>query len=155
MERLRKSLILLFVAGIPAAAPPLHSTPPLCFSAGPLTYQISPVATRSDLRVHVADGPAQADLHIQLVDRAESADFVLADDEQAPNSGACNAGGAVTSVALVPERGSPDITISLTRATGVADFTLFVHSARMSEAQAAALFLAMRQSGAQQANAAR
>ncbi len=41
MERLRKTLILLLVAGIPAAAPPIFDAAPnLCFTAGSVTYQV-------------------------------------------------------------------------------------------------------------------
>ncbi len=154
MERLRKSLILLLVAGIPAGAPPLDPASPLCFTAGPMTYQVSQIARRSDFRVHVA-GAAPADLRIQLVDRAELADFVLVDDDQVSPGNACNAAGTMTSVALVAAGNAPHVTIALSRNPDRADYRLFVHSARVTDAQAAALFAAMRQHDSQQVAAAR
>lgn len=155
MERLRKTLILLLVAGIPAAAPPLLHTVPLCFTAGPMTYQFSASAARPDIRVHVDERAVRPDLRIQLVDRAELADFALVDDEEGSPGNGCKAAGAVQSVALVAEGRTPDVTIALSREPDGDAFKLFVHSARVSHAQAAALFAAMRRDDSRQAALAR
>lgn len=149
MERLRKSLILLLVAGIPAAAPAVHPSASLCFAAGPVTYRFSPVGAYPDFRVQIDERAARPDLRIQLVDRAEMADFVLVDDDPVSPGNACNDAGAIKSVALVAEGGAPDVTIALSRRPDDADYRLFVHSARVTDAQAAALFAAMRQHDSQ------
>ncbi len=155
MERLRKTLILLLVAGIPAAAPPLHPSSSLCFTAGPMTYRFSPVGAPPDFRVQIDERAAHPDLRIQLVDRAEMADFVLVDDDPVSPGSACDAAGAVKSVALVAEGSASDVRIALSRGPDDADFRIFVHSARVTDAQAAALFVAMRQHDSQQVTAVR
>jgi hypothetical protein len=156
MERLRKTLILLLVAGIPAAAPPLlHPVPSLCFTAGPLTYQFSPPGGRPDIRVQVGERAAQPDLRIQLVDRVELADFVLIDDDQAALGNVCHAAGLVKSVALVADGSAPDVRVALSPEPDDGAYKLFLRSARVSPAQAAALFAAMRQHDSPQVAAAR
>jgi len=45
MDRIQKSLILLMVAAMPAAAPPFFAAAPaLCFTSGSVTYQLAPAA---------------------------------------------------------------------------------------------------------------
>jgi hypothetical protein len=169
MERLNKTLILLLVAGIPAAAaPPFLLTfsaqqPQLCFTAGSITYQVGGAAP--DYRVKIA---AAGDLRIQLVNDVDLADFALVDDVTDAES-ACDAGGTVRTIKVVddasPADASPaDVTVSLTQAAAPADpkeaeettagaavpepagadLKLFVNSARFGHHDAAALLAAMR-----------
>jgi len=143
MERLHKTLILLFVAGIPAAAPPFFASPPgLCFTAGSTTYQLAPTAASPDLRVRIDNGAAQPDLRIRIVDTVETADFALVDD--VGSADACRSDGLRKTVKVVGH-GAADVTIALSREAADADLTLFVHSARVGHRDAAALFAAMRQ----------
>jgi hypothetical protein len=160
-ERLNKLLILLLVAGLPAAAaPPLFLTftaqPRLCFTAGSITYQVGGAAP--DYRVRIA---AVGDLRIQLVHDVELADFALVDDVTDDDS-ACDAGGTIRTIKVIDDQGPADITIGLTQAERVdptdaepaaaeaavaetaADLKLFVHSARFGHRNAAALLAAMR-----------
>src|SRR5437764_3624393 len=90
----QRLLILLMVAGIPAAAPspPHSSSPTLCLSAGSLTYQILSNAPAADLRVKITGQTADPDLRMQLVDSVESADFAVVDDVDAAPAAACSAG---------------------------------------------------------------
>jgi hypothetical protein len=155
MERLRKTLILLLVAGIPAAAPALHPTSTPCFAAGPLTYQFLSAGGRPDLRVLVGENTARPDLRVQLVDRVETADFVLVDDDQATRGNVCHAAGLVKSVALVVDGNAPDVRVALSLKPDDGAYKLFLRSARVSPAQAAALFAAMRQQDSPQVAAAR
>ena len=143
MERLHKSLILLLVAGIPAGAPSFFAaSPDLCFTAGSVTYRLSQATSTPDFRVRIDNAAAHPDLLVQLVDRAEIADFVLVDDPAASAGSGCNSAGERKTVKIVP--GPADLTIALTRAAENADFKLFVHSARVTHQDAAALYALMR-----------
>ncbi len=145
MERLHKTLILLFVAGIPAMAPPLLApSSDLCFTAGSVTYRLAPNAASPDYRVKIDNGAARPDLRIGLVDRAETADFTLVDDAGSVAGNACRTAGELKTIKIVAGEAPSDVTISLSRAAEGADFTLFVHSARVSHQDAASLFALMR-----------
>jgi hypothetical protein len=140
MERLRKSLILCLVAAIPAAAPPVDTaSTDLCFTAGPLTYRLARAAAAPDYRVRI-DNEAP-DLRIALVDRDDTADFALVDDADATGN-ACQ--GLIRTVAIVPAGKPADLTIGILRDTDDVDVTLYVHSARVTHQDAAALFALMR-----------
>ena len=143
MDRFHKILILLFVAGIPAAATtPFFPTPvPLCFTAGSTTYQLSQTVASPDFRVKFDGAPA--DWRVALVDGVASADFTLVDDVVGMDANACRAAGRIKTVKVVGE-GPSDIVIALTRDLANADFKLFVHSARFNHRDAAALFAVMR-----------
>ena len=141
MERLKNTLILLLVAGIPAAAPPLFTAPAsLCFTAGSITYQVTPTARVADTKVKF--DAAAADLRIGLVDSVEAADFALVDD--VGSAGACAPAGGTRTVAIVGAADAADFTVSLARDPAETDVKLFVHSARFGHREAAALLAAMR-----------
>jgi hypothetical protein len=144
MDRLQKTLTLLLVAGIPAAAPPFFAAPAsFCFTAGSVTYQVAPTTTSPDLRVRIDNAAAQPDLRIQVVDAVESADFALVDDVADAGRSACRSDGLLKTVKVV-DSGTADVTISLSREAAEADLKLFVHSARLGHRDAAALLAAMR-----------
>jgi hypothetical protein len=139
MDRLHKTLILLLVAGIPAAAPPFFATPPaLCFTAGSVTYQVSANAVSADYRVKIDNAAPAPQLRIGLVDAVETADFALVDDNSAFDRNGCDTAGRLKTITLVAD-GPTDLTIALTRAASAADLRLFVHSARLGHREAAAL----------------
>jgi hypothetical protein len=145
MTQLQRVLILLMVAGIPAAAPPVPgSSPTLCLAAGSFTYRVWPNAAAADLRVKIDSRAAPPDLRIELVDSIEGADFAVVDDVGASHSGACSTSGAIKTVKAVSEREQADITISLSRDDPAADLRLYVHSTRFGHRDAAALLAAMR-----------
>jgi hypothetical protein len=145
MAQVQRLLLLLLIVAVPAvAAPPFFaSTPRLCFTAGSVTYQLSPAAASPDYRVRINNRATHPDMRIALVDRAETADFALADDI-ATDATPCHTAGLLKTIKIVPAEQPADLTISLTRATEGADLTLFVHSARVSDEDAAALFALMR-----------
>jgi len=147
LERLKKPLILLLVAGIPAAAPPFFTkAPDLCFTAGSITFQLTPGAPKADYRVKIAafaDDPRTQNLHIQLVDDVDAADFALVDDVTASPS-ACKSAGNVKTVEVVGENSPADVAVSLSPGATDGDLKLFVHSARFAHQDAAALLAAMR-----------
>jgi hypothetical protein len=145
MDHLQKFLILLLVAGIPAAAPPFSASPAdLCLTAGSLTYRVSSGAAAADVRVRIEPRAAHPDLRIRLVDGIESADFAVVDDVGTAGGSACASAGLVKTVRVISDAGPADITLSLSRDDADADLRLFVHSMRFGHADAAALFAAMR-----------
>lgn len=142
---MRKTFLLLCIAAIPAAAAPFFSaSPDLCFSDGSLTYRLSSSAAAPDYRVAIDNNAADPDLRIALVDRVESADFALTDDAGAMTGNACKAAGPMRTVRIVPPGAPADITIAMATRQAPADVTLYVHSARISHFDAAALFALVR-----------
>jgi hypothetical protein len=161
MEHWRKILTLsvlavLLVAGTMAAVLPfLAPTPPTvaivavdrCFTAGSVTYRVSTGASTPDYRVKIDSGAADPhsapDLRIQLVDSVESADFALVDGFSG-DAGTCASAGHIKTVQVVGETSPADVTLRLSGDPTEADLKLFVHSERLGERDAAALFAAMR-----------
>lgn len=144
MDFLRKPLLLACLAGIPFAAAMPPTPPDLCFAAGTVTYRLSAKASANDYRVAIDNDAAEPDLRIRLVDRVEAADFALTDDAGAMIGSACKTAGLVKSAHVVP-RGEPaDITVALSRQGSAGDFSLYVHSGRVSHLDAAALFALIR-----------
>jgi hypothetical protein len=143
MDHLQRVLILLMVAGIPAAAPPLSSPPSdLCLSAGSLTYRISQSAS-ADLRVKIDPHAAHPDMRLQLVDKVESADFTIVDDLSAASSPGCEGSASLRTVRIITDASPTDITIALSSEADAA-LKLYVRSARFGYEDAAVLFAAMR-----------
>jgi hypothetical protein len=141
METLRKALVLLLVAGMPAAAPALlTSAPDLCFADGSTTYRLSATVSAPDFRVAIDNTSSRPDLRVRLTDHVAAADFALADDAGALIGDACKTAGRVSTVRVVAASEPADLTIAVARDGNTADFTLYVHSARVSHFDAAALF---------------
>ena len=149
MNRIQKTLILIAAVAVPAAA---HSTfapskESLCFASGATTYQIARNAASPDFRIRIADDGARpdlrADLRMQLVDRAEIADFVLVDDFSGGEPAPCRSSAPIRTVALDSGAAKPDITVELSADTAIADYKIYVHSVRFSHEDAAALLAAM------------
>jgi hypothetical protein len=153
MDRLHKTLVLLLVAAIPAAAPPFFGShapaaPPatptgLCFTAGMVTYRLLPAAAPADYRVKIDNGASDAALRIALVDRVETADFALVDDNSGFDRSPCDAAGPIKTIKTVTE-GASDLTIRLAHRGEDGDLKLFVHSGRVGHRDAAALFAVIR-----------
>ena len=150
MSRIVSALISLVCVGVPvglyfATAPVSTETitpvaaANLCFTAGAVTYRVSPDAT-ADYRVKIDD--ARPDLRIALVDGVETADFALVDG--VGGLGACKFAGRLKTVGLVGEDSEADVTMSLSREPADADFKLFVHSAHLRPSDVAALVTVIR-----------
>ena len=144
MNRTHKSLILIAAIAVPAAA---HSTfaptkDALCFASGVTTYQIAKNAAAPDFRIRIADaGADNPDLRMQLVDRAEIADFVLVDDFSGGDHAPCRSAMPIRTVALDADTAKPDVIVNLSAAAS--DYTIYIHSVRFSQQDAAALLAAM------------
>jgi len=139
MQRIQKTLVLLLVAGIPAATPLLAPSHDLCFTDGPVTYRLSQSSAAPDYRVRIDNTAPRPDLRVRLVDRVELADLTLVDDVGPP---ACRTAGVLRTVAVVS--GPADVTVSVSREPHEADVALYVHSARVTYHDAAALLALMR-----------
>ncbi len=92
-----------------------------------------------DYRVRIDNAAARPDLRMQLVDRPEIADFVIADDYAAREGNACRSSVAVKTVKLDPEARTPDVLVSISTDAPAADYKIYVHSVRYSHQDAAAL----------------
>lgn len=142
---MRKFLALVVVLGVPAAA---HSTfvpaPDLCIASGAATYRLAPTAAAPDFRVRIEHASSRPDLRIQLVDRAELADFVIADDYSAMSeSTACQTVTPAKTVKVDAETQKPDVVVDLAADIADPDYRVYVRSIRHSSQDAAALLAVM------------
>lgn len=146
MDKLRKTLVLLCVIGTIAAATPfLMTSPDLCFTAGSVTYRLSPNERFPDYRVAIDNEALYPDMRVRLVDHVEDADFALTDDTGTMAGTGCAAATQVKTIRIVPTGAPADITIAVSRREARSDLALYVHSARVSHLDAAALFALVRQ----------
>ena len=115
MDKLRNTVVLLGVAGIAAAAAPVPapSSPDLCFTAGSVTYQLSPTRRFPTTASRSTTRRPHPDLRVRLVDRVEAADFALTDDAGAMAGSACKAAGPVKTIRIVPAGHASDLTIAV------------------------------------------
>jgi hypothetical protein len=145
VDRIRKTLVLVAVLGVPAVA---HSTfapaPNLCIASGTATFRLAPTAATPDFRVRVVRDAARPDLRIQLVDSPELADFVIVDDiTAAGESTACQTTIPPRTVKVDLETQRPDLVVSLAAEMDAPDQRVYVRSIRHSAPDAAALLAAM------------
>ena len=119
-----------------------------CIAIGDTSVEIASVPWRADLHVAFTDDPALATVRVQLADNAESADFVVIDDVDAPEAGSCaaNAATKLVAVSATPEGGAPVIYLS---PDGPADYRIFVRSRNFSARDAAALVVGAGNGGGQ------
>jgi hypothetical protein len=142
MTRFRKLAVLAAVLAAPAGAYSYFGgAPEACFTSGPATYRIAAAGARADYTVRFSEADSHADLRIQVMDSPDQADFVLVDD--AGGLGACNGAAAVKTVRIDPDAAAPDVTVRLASDLNVSDYRIYVHSARFSERDAAALLAVM------------
>jgi hypothetical protein len=152
VNRIRNVLILTAGLAVPAAIHAMNAAPkrPHCFASGASTYQIVANAPTPDYRIRIDSRSAHPDLRMQLVDRAEHADFVLVDDFSDSEPRTCQSSTPIRTVTLDGATGKPDVTVHLSADAKGADYRLYVHSARFSQQDAAALLAAMWQADRRQ-----
>ncbi len=150
MTRPHHFLIAAALLVLPAAAVAHSTFTPqqrgACFVSGAATYQVVSGATAPDVRVRLTEDIASADLRLLIVDSAELADFVLVDDLTATPSQPCRSATPIRTVALEEaDSRQPDVTVSLSVRVPEGPYTsIYVHSARFSHHDAAALLAAMQ-----------
>lgn len=157
MDRIRKTLVLVAVIAVPAAA---HSTfaptPNLCVASGTATYRLAPTASSPNFRVRIERAAPHPDLRMQLVDSPELADFVIADDFSATSeSTACQTATPAKTVKVDAEAQKPDVVVDLAADIANPDYRVYVHSVRHSSQDAAALLAVMWKAQQSRAVAAR
>jgi hypothetical protein len=145
VNSISKVLVLTAALAVPAAAYAMKAVPkqPICFASGASTYQIVTNVTAPDYRIRIDAEAARPDLKMQLVDRPEHADFVLVDDFSSSEPRTCKSSTPIRTVTLDAAAGLPDVTVKLSADAKGADYKLYVHSARFSQEDAAALLAAM------------
>ncbi len=147
MDTNQKILLALALLAVPVAGTAAHSyfakPEAVCFANGSTTYRVSATAASPDLRVRIDNTAASPDLRILLVDRPETADFVLADDYDPRERNACRTPGPVKTVRIDSETPTPDVVVAMSADIASPDVTVYVRSVRFSHQDAAALQAAM------------
>ena len=109
-----------------------------CITIADTSVQIASVPWQAQLHVSFTSDPAAATVRVQISDSAEAADFVVVDDADSTETGACEANAATRFVAISanPATGAPVIYLS---PDGPADYRIFVRSKTFTLRDAAAL----------------
>lgn len=133
------STVPLIVAAVFARGGLLPGPHP-CIAISDTSVQISDVPWHADLHVAFTDDPAAATVRVQISDSAETADFVVVDDADSAERGACEASAATRFVAVSvnPASGAPVIYLT---PDGPADYRIFVRSKTFTLRDAAALIV--------------
>jgi hypothetical protein len=131
------SAVPLLIAAVFARGGLLPGPHP-CISVGEASVEIADLPWRAELHVSFTDNPALATVRVQLSDSAEAADFVVIDDVDTPDAGACEANAAtrLLSISATPAGDAPVIYLS---ASGPSDYRIFVRSKAFTARDAAAL----------------
>ena len=133
------SAVPLLVAAVFARGGSLPGTHP-CIAVGEASVRIASLPWRAELHVSFTDNPAAATVRVQVSDSAEAADFVVVDDVDDAESGACEANPAtrLLSISTAPSASEPVIYLS---PNGPADYRIYVRSKSFSVRDAAALIV--------------
>jgi hypothetical protein len=111
-----------------------------CVPVGEASVRIASVPRHADLHVSFTDDPLAATVRVQIAASAEGADFVVIDDADTFEAGACEANTATRLVAIsaTPSGDAPVIYLSQ---DGPADYRIFVRSKAFTARDAAALIV--------------
>jgi hypothetical protein len=118
----------------------LSPGPRPCIAVGEASVQIADLPWRAELHVSFTDDPALATVRVQLSDNAETADFVVIDDVDSAETGACAANAATRLVAISADSADNAPVIYLS-ADGPAEYRIFVRSKTFTAREAAALIV--------------
>jgi hypothetical protein len=94
----------------------------------------------ADLHVSFTDDPTLATVRVQISESAEAADFVVIDDVDSSEAGACPANTPTRQVAISASSSAGEPVIYLSP-EGPADYRVFVRSRTFSARDAAALIV--------------
>jgi hypothetical protein len=146
------SAVPLIVAGVFAGSELAPAARP-CIALGETSVQIASSPWQAQLNVGFTDDPALATVRVQIVDGAEVADFVVVDDIDSTEVGACEVTAATRFIAIttIPSAEEPVIYLSQ---DGNADYRIFVRSKQFTPREAAALIVGARGTPAHIATAA-
>ena len=137
--RILATAVPLIVAAVFARGGLLPGPHP-CIAIGGVSVRIASVPWQAQLHVSFTDDPAAATVRVQIVDRAEGADFAVVDDVGSAEAGACEASAATRFVAIgaTVTGSAPVIYLS---PDGPADYRIFVQSKSFTPRDAAALIV--------------
>jgi hypothetical protein len=118
----------------------LSAGPHPCIAAAGTSVQIADLPWRAQLHVSFTEDPALATVRVRLSDSAEAADFVMTDDIETSDAGACEMNAATTLVAI-SAHSSGDMPVIYLSPDGPADYRIFVRSSSFTVRDAAALIV--------------
>jgi hypothetical protein len=136
------SSLPLILVGFVAGGELLPGTQP-CISVGNTSLQIATTPWQSQLHVSFTDDPAAATVRVQLVERADIADFVVIDDMSTPDSDSCTVTRDTRFISIA-DHTSPAEPIIYLSSDGGADYRIFVQSRTFTAREAAALVVSAR-----------
>ena len=136
------STIPLVLAAFLARGDLVASTHP-CISTGETTIQIATMPWQAQSHVSFTSDPLQATVRVQIVDSADTADFVVLDDVDAAEPDACPLTAATRFIRIADTSASSEPAIYLSE-EGDADHRIFVKSRSFTARDAAALIVSAR-----------
>lgn len=111
-----------------------------CISTGEASVQIAAMPWQTQSHVSFASDPLQATVRVQIVDSADSADFVVLDDVDAAEPGACPVTAATRFIGIADTSATSEPVIYLSE-QGDGDYRIFVKSRNFTARDAAALIV--------------
>lgn len=111
-----------------------------CISTGETTIQIATMPWQARSNVSFTSDPLLATVRVQIVDSAESADFVVLDDVDAAEPDACPVTAATRFIGIADTPATSEPVIYLSE-QGDADYRIFVKSRSFTARDAAALIV--------------
>ncbi|SEH80039.1 hypothetical protein [Tardiphaga sp. OK245] len=133
------STIPLALAAFLARGDLVSGTHP-CISTGETTVQIAVMPWQARSHVSFTNDPLQATVRVQIVDSAETADFVVLDDADAAEPDACPVTAATRFIGIAETSATSEPIIYLSE-QGDADYRIFVKSRSFTARDAAALIV--------------
>jgi hypothetical protein len=136
--KIMASAVPLLLAGVVAGGELIPEAKP-CIALGRASMQIATAPWQKPTHVSFTDDPETATVRVQIVDRAELADFAVIDDRQTPDAGeSCPVTAETSFVSIGDHVSSSEPVIYLSQGAG-ADYRIFVQSRTFSARDAAAL----------------
>ena len=114
-----------------------------CIAVADTSVQLTSLPWQSSLHVSFTSNPADATVRVQVIDRAEAADFAVIDGTEGAEGGACQASQPPQLVSISRGFSASGPVIYLTQ-DGPADYRIFVQSKTFSMLDAAALIVGAR-----------
>lgn len=114
-----------------------------CIAVADTSVQLTSLPWQYSLRVRFTANPAKATVRVQIIDRAEAADFAVIDGTDTAEGSACHGNQPPQLVSISHGFSSSDPVIYLTP-DGPADYRIFVQSKTFSMLDAAALIVGAR-----------
>jgi hypothetical protein len=140
--RILASVVPLAVTAFLARGELFADTRP-CIAVADTSVQLTSLPWQSSLHVSFTSNPAKATVRVQIIDRAEAADFAVIDGTETAEGGACQASQPPQLVSISRSFSPSDPVIYLSQ-DGPADYRIFVQSTTFSMVDAAALIVGAR-----------